>query len=105
MVSLYFPDNEMAKLGTVTLSAAIDGKPVGSEEFSQAGSYVFTRDLTEDAVAALDTNAVLVQVCFDKAMEPSGSEDRELGAVVRRIALVSRPNPVSRLGALSGLNP
>lgn len=84
VVELYLAENEIQKLGPVTLTAAINGTSIGSETFQKAGHYNFTRNLSAQV---LDTNILPVQFCFDKSMA-TVSDRRDLAAVIAGIALL-----------------
>lgn len=86
-VQLYFPDVVIGSVGAVTLSAAINGRRLGSQEFSQPGRFDFIQDIS---AGDIDTNILPVQFCFNKAMPPGNGDQRELAAVVTGISLVAR---------------
>jgi hypothetical protein len=84
-VRFYISGDELQETGPLTLTATIDGKSVGEETFSDAGSHEFTRKLPAQT---MDTNILPVQFSFDKGFVPTG-DNRELAAVVVWIGLVA----------------
>jgi hypothetical protein len=86
-VRLFIPDNQIAKLGSMTLSADIDGHDLPSQTFSKGGAYVYAPEVPPEA---LRSNVVPVNFSFDRAAPPAGGDVRELGAVVSAVGLVSR---------------
>jgi hypothetical protein len=84
LLQLYFPETQMQKLGPITLTASIDGKPLPPETYDKAGSYDFVRDIP---ACLLDTNLLPVKFSFDRYSPHSDTEGRDLGAVVLMAAL------------------
>ena len=84
---LFIPDSQLKKLGPMTLSAELDGHPLGPETFSEEGSYIYARDIPGDA---LRSDLIPVTFSLDKAAPPSAQDSRELGAVVTSIELQSK---------------
>jgi hypothetical protein len=85
-LSLHFflPETQISQLGSMTLSAEIDDYPLPPETYSKSGDYFYIREIP---AKLLKTNLVPVIFSFDKAKPPTGSDDRELGAVVSVISL------------------
>lgn len=85
-LSLHFfiPDDQISKLGPMTLTAEIDDFSMSPETYSRGGDYFYVREIP---ARMLKTNVVPVIFSFDKATAPSGSDGRELGAVVSLISL------------------
>jgi hypothetical protein len=78
-VRVTVPDALIAKLGPVTLSASVDGTPLGPETYSSAGTYTYEREV---ARKFLQDRYAKVDFALDKAMPPAGGDVRELGIVV-----------------------
>lgn len=87
VLNLYIPDNQIEKLGPLTLRAEAAGRSLDSETFTKSGSYTYSRDLPASLV---DTNLVPVNFSFDKASLPSDTDGRELGAVVTGVSLETK---------------
>jgi hypothetical protein len=85
-LSLHFfiPDGQIAKLGPMTLTAEIDSYSLPPETYSKGGDAYYVREIPAQL---LRTNLLPVIFSFDKASPPSGSDNRELGAVVSMISL------------------
>lgn len=74
----------VSKLGPVTVSATINGTPVGSETYSQPGDYKYLHDVP---ASALDSDVVTVEFSTDKALAPTEKDKRELALIVKTIGL------------------
>lgn len=81
---LTVPPPSIEKLGSLTLTASIDGTDLGPETYSKAGPYVYKRDVPARLLAG-DSAKVLFQL--DKALQPGGADIRELGVVVTSAGL------------------
>jgi hypothetical protein len=82
----FIPDDQFARLGPMTLTAEIDDFSLSPETFSKSGDHHYVREIPANL---LRTNIVPVVFSFDKATPPGGVDDRELGAVVSLISLIS----------------
>ncbi len=89
-LSLHFflPEDQVAKLGPMTLKAEIDDYSLGAETYSSGGDSYYTREIP---ASLLRTNRIPVIFSFDKAKPPDGADGRELGAVVTLISLIANP--------------
>jgi hypothetical protein len=85
-VSLYVPKAQLDALGPLTVSADIDDCPLGSETYSQAGTYVYVRDI---APARCATNVLPVKFTVDGVNSMSEGENSK-GLVVSSISLRTR---------------
>ena len=74
----------ISRLGPLTLTAALNGSPVGSETYGQAGDYTFTKPVPADVLASETIEAVFE---LDKVLPPTGSDLRELGVIAVSVAL------------------
>jgi hypothetical protein len=78
-LKLTVPPVVIEKERSVTLSAAIGGSALPPETYSKAGEYTYRRTVP---AGALGGDTVRVDFELDKAMPPSGGDERELGIVV-----------------------
>ncbi len=78
------PSVLIAKTGPVTLAAAISGQQLAPGTYSSAGDYVYERDVPATLLGA---PAVSVDFETDKALPPTGTDQRELGLVATSVAL------------------
>jgi hypothetical protein len=83
-VALAVPDAVIAKLGNITLSAAIGPTSFSPETYTKPGSYTYKRDVP---ASLLTKEEVRVDFRLDKVMKPEGQDIRELGVVVTSIGL------------------
>ena len=72
------------RLQTLTLSATVNGVPVGAETFDKPGDYTFTKPVPAEA---LDQKIAKVEFRLDKAFAAGEIETRELGLVATSVAL------------------
>ena len=72
------------RLGPLTLMATMNGSPVGSETYGQAGDYTFTKPVP---AAVLTSETIEAAFELDKVLPPSGSDLRELGVIAVSVAL------------------
>jgi hypothetical protein len=79
LLKLYFPETQIQKLGPMTLTAFLDGKPLEPETYAKGGSYDFVRDVP---ACFLETNVLPITFSFDPYSPRSTAEGRDLGAVV-----------------------
>lgn len=88
-VSLEFrftvPEVVFERVGApLTLSATVNGTPVGAGSYDSPGEHFFAAEVPADA---LGDEPARVEFELDKAMPPSGADPRELGVVALSIAL------------------
>ncbi|HWC98820.1 MAG TPA: hypothetical protein VG456_18800 [Candidatus Sulfopaludibacter sp.] len=86
-LSLTVPDPVINKLKTISLSASVDGSPLPPETYTQAGPYVYKRDVPASLLTA---DSVKVDFQLDKAMPPTDQDKRELGVVVNSVSLEAK---------------
>jgi hypothetical protein len=86
-VKLTVPPVVIEQEKNVTLSTSIAGAPLPPETYAKAGDYTFTRDVPASALAG---DSVRLDFELDKAMPPSGADQRELGIVVLAIGLEAK---------------
>ena len=89
-VHLYVPDVVIRSVGPITLHAAAGWETLGSETFTNPGTFDFMRDISPNL---LNTNILPLEFCFDKAMPPSAADGRELAAIVTSIDLKAALKP------------
>jgi hypothetical protein len=81
------PDAVIQKLQRVSLAAMAGGTALPAETYSQAGEYVYERDVP---AAALARDSVKIDFYLDKFL-PSGAVDaRELGVIATSIGLETK---------------
>ena len=74
----------MAGLGDVTLTARVNGEEVGRETYADHGKQLFTKPVPG---RLLNAERVEVEFELDKAKQPNGPTDRELGLIAISVAL------------------
>ena len=80
----FVSDDQINRLGPITVSADIDGHQLAPQTFSKPGEYVYSQP-----VPAEELKAPSVKVTFnlDKAREPDNVDTRQLGVVALLIGL------------------
>ncbi len=78
------PEVSIRQLQTLTLSATVNGVPVGAETFDKPGDYTFTKPVPAEA---LDQKIAKVEFRLDNAIAAGEIETRELGLVATSVAL------------------
>jgi hypothetical protein len=86
-LKLTVPPVVIEKLKNVALSATANGSALAPESYTQAGEYVYTRDVP---AGALTGESVKIDFQLDKAIPPSGGDLRELGLIVLNASLESK---------------
>jgi len=76
------PEPVIGKLKTVSLGATINGTALPPQTYTQSGEYTYSRDVPPNLLGG---EAVKVEFALDKALPPSGSDQRELGLVVSAV--------------------
>lgn len=82
-----YPDAAFAKLGALTLTAAVNGQPLSPETYKAPGRFVFTKDI---AGPAFHGGPVTIEFSTDKALPPTPPEVRELSIIVIEAGLSPR---------------
>jgi cephalosporin hydroxylase len=90
-LELYFGLAEayMKQLGSVTLSARVNGVEVGSETFTRNGQFVFSKPVPAEV---LKGGSAMVEFALDKAVRPDGPNGAQLGLVAASVGLKPRDN-------------
>lgn len=86
-LALSVPEPLITRRQSVTLSAAVEGRPLAPETYTKAGQYTYSRDVPG---TALGVGAVKIDFALDKFLASGEIEHRELGIVVRSVALLSK---------------
>ena len=80
------PDVSIQQLKSVTLSASVNGMMLKSQEYTAAGTQVFTADVPASMLAA---DSVKVDFALDKSIPP-GVDKRDLGLVAASVGLAAK---------------
>ena len=83
-LELVVPDVVISRRRPLTLSAAAEGVALPPETYTQAGPYTYSRDVPPGVFAAA---AVKIDFSLDKYLASGEIEARELGIIVKSIAL------------------
>ena len=76
------PDVVIAKLKAVSLSAYVNGTALAPESYTQAGQFVYSRDVPANLLTG---DVARIDFSLDKTMPPSAADRRELGVVVSMV--------------------
>jgi hypothetical protein len=89
VLELHFsiPQASIGKLKSLTLAAGVNGAALPPETYRKAGGYVYRREL---AASLISSGPLRVDFQLDKAVEPGGGDERELGIVVSGAGLVAK---------------
>jgi hypothetical protein len=86
-VQLFVAESSLQKLGPITLTAMLGGRRVGSERYTRAGKYTFTRNLEPGWLKAGTNRVAFV---LDKCLRPGPGDGLELGVVVSSVSLEAK---------------
>ena len=81
------PAVAMSKMKGVSLSASVNGAPLPPESYTQAGDFVYSRDVPANLLTG---DVARVDFSLDKAMPATPADRRELGLVVAMVGLQSK---------------
>ena len=84
---LFISDDQINRLGPITLSADVDGHQLEPQTFSKSGDYAYSRPVPAEALKA---PSVKVSFSLDKDREPDNVDSRQLGVVASLIGLQPR---------------
>jgi hypothetical protein len=84
---MYISDDQINRLGPVTVSAEVGGQQIEPQTFTKAGENVYSRPVPPEA---LQSPLVKVNFSLDKAREPDAADGRQLGVVAILIGLTPR---------------
>jgi len=82
---LVVPEIVISRLGAVTLSARMNGAPVGNETFAKPGEYRFVRPAPAGVLR--EGEVAKIEFKLDKAFWPDEPPKRELGVIAVSVAL------------------
>jgi hypothetical protein len=82
------PSAQFARLGPMTLTAAANGRPLPARTFSGAGAFEYACRVPP---IVFRIRALPVEFVFDKALEASNTDARELAAIVASVNLSVEP--------------
>jgi tRNA (mo5U34)-methyltransferase len=80
----FLPEALMARLGRVSLSASVNGRPLEPGTYTQPGEYLFARRLPPEVQAG---GRVLAEFRLDAALPPDEDDPRERGMIVSSLSL------------------
>ena len=86
-VKLTVPPVTIEKLKSISLSATAGGNALPPETYTKPGDYLYVRDVPASVFSG---DTVRIDFQLDKAMPPSGADQRELGIIVLNIGLESK---------------
>lgn len=78
------PPVVIEKNQSVTLTAAVDGNVLPPQTYTQPGDYIYKQDVP---TGLLGKESVKVSFELDKAIEPGGVDQRQLGVIATTVAL------------------
>lgn len=81
------PQTQLDRLGSLTLSARVNGLDVAPETYSRAGEFLYQRDIPATALAQ---DMATVEFSLDKVAPPVPPDVRELGIVVTSVGLIGK---------------
>lgn len=87
VVKFAIADAVIEKLKSIHLSASVNRLELPSEEYTKPGEYTYSRDVPP---TALKNDAVVADFSLDKALPPSGADQRELGIIVSAIGFEAK---------------
>jgi len=73
------PEVALSRLKGVSLSAYVNGTALAPETYTQAGQFIYSRDVPARLLAG---DVTRVDFSLDKTIAPSAADRRELGVVV-----------------------
>ncbi len=86
-LKLFIPESHIEELGSITLSADVGELSLTPETFTKGDSFTYRRVVPPSSIGP---NLLPVVFSFDKALEPSQTDGRELAAVVSEVSLQPR---------------
>lgn len=78
------PEAVISRLKSVSLSASLNDARLSPETYTQAGEFVYSRDVPGKLLSG---DVVNVEFLLDKALPPGDVERRELGIIVTSVGL------------------
>lgn len=83
---LFIPKKQAERLGAMTLSAAVNGRPLEPRTFHREGRYDYSVFVPGPVLVS---NIVLAEFQFDRAVQPEKGDRRELAAIVASLELTA----------------
>lgn len=83
-LELSVPESVISRRKSITLSAAVEGRPLAPETYTKAGQYTYSRDVP---AASLGAGPAKIDFALDNFLAAGEIETRELGLIVRSVAL------------------
>ncbi len=87
VVSLHIPEVVIQRLGSLTLTAYLQNRSLGSATYTQAGAHSYSQIIEEKAMNAGPNR---FRFTLDKALPPTTTDARELGVIVTSASLAGR---------------
>jgi hypothetical protein len=87
VMKLAVPEAVIQKVGSVQLSATIQGHKLDPQIYAKPGQYTYTRDVPADQ---LQSDVVRIDFAVDHTLPPTASDRRELGIIVSEVGLVAK---------------
>lgn len=87
IVKLSVAESVIQHLGSVQLSANVNGTALEAETYATNGDYIYRRDVP---ASALQSDAVTVEFTLDKSIEAGKVDPRELGIIVAMVGFESK---------------
>ena len=87
VLRLSIAESTIQHLGSVKISANVNGTPLKAETYWKNGEYTYKREVP---AASLQGDAVSVEFALDKFIPAGKLETRELGIIVAMVGLESR---------------
>ncbi len=81
------PDVVIEKLGSITLSASLNGRPLPPETYTKAGQYTYSREI---APGILSGDGANVEFTLDKFLPANAQDQRDLGVVMSMVGFEAR---------------
>jgi hypothetical protein len=76
------PDVAISRMKAVSLSAYVNGTALAPETYSQAGQFIYSRDVPANLLTG---DVARVDFSLDKTIPPTAADRRELGVVVSMV--------------------
>lgn len=86
-LKLFVPDDQISRLGPITLTCDVNGTQLDPETFTKPGDTVYSRSVPPEALKA---SSVKINFSLDKVREPDNVDGRQLGLVASLVGLQPR---------------
>lgn len=81
------PETVSKRLGSLTLSATVNGIALAPETYAKAGNYTYARPVAANALSA---DVSTIAFALDKALPPGDKDARELGVISISVGLATQ---------------